>query len=349
MTRIYDVAIIGGGPAGLSAAITAGSELANVILIDSGKKITADKPNIPFLGGQIRETARIENHPGVISASGKEFVATLVEQAKRMGVEIRCPEHAESLCMISDDLKEITTRSGDTIVARAVVLANGLKWRHLSSDTGAESYLGYGFNYGAMDVNANEYGVCNIGIIGAGNSAGQAVMSLATNPLANIKIYIRGAKPPSATMSKYLVDRIEVEDRITVVQDVEVIEMLGKRALDHVRLRCGDGSEYIDNCEHLFAFIGAVPKNDWVPREIARNPRGYILTGTDLGLTAGYKPYDHETSMSGVFAAGDVLDSPFKRVTIATGHGSTVIAAIHRYLDDLCTGERKPTQVRVHA
>lgn len=344
--KIYNLVIVGGGPAGLSAAISAGSELPDVVLLDSGKK-TSPGVYEGIIGGQIRETARIENHPGVISASGRELTDTFVTQARRMGVEIHCPVHASSIEMMEEgDLKCVTTREGQRFLTRAVILANGLSYRRLPKETGVDQYLGAGVKYGAMDVNPSDLGVCSIGIVGAANSAGQAVLKLAENTDATINIFVRGQKTIHDQMSQYLIDRIQAESRIKVVQGVEVSSAGGDGKLQYVSLRQADGSVSQMPCDHLFVFIGAQPKVDWLHGAIATDVRGFILTGDQLGQTASFLPLPYETSMSGVFAAGDIMLDPTKRVTAATGHGSAAVSALHRYLALVASGERKSTLVR---
>lgn len=343
--KIYNLAIIGGGPSGLSAAISAGSEMSDVILFDSGKKLAPNQYE-GIIGGQIRETARIENHPGVISASGRELIDTFVTQAKGMGVDIHCPTHVQGIEMLEGDIKRVTTREGEAILARAVLLANGLSYNRLPEATGADALLGSGVKYGAMDIDPKSLGTCRIGIIGAANSAGQAVLKLAENTDASITIYVRGLKSIEDQMSQYLVNRIRATPSIFVQQNVEVAKVVGSKKLERVILRDGSGEMCEQECDHLFVFIGAVPKVQWLQNAVAMNPRGFILTGSQLGQTTHFQPLPYETSMSGVFAAGDILLDPTKRVTTAAGHGSSAVAAVHRYFAMLASGERQPAQLQ---
>ena len=345
---IHNLVIIGGGPAGLSAAISAGSELPNVVLLDSGKK-TSPKTYEAIIGGQIRETARIENHPGVLSASGRQLIETFVKQAEGMGVDIHCPVHASSIEMLESDLKCVTTREGQKFITRAVILANGLSYRRMPESTDVDTFLGSGVKYGAMDIKPGDLGPCNIGIVGAANSAGQAVLKLAENTDASITIFVRGKKTIHDQMSQYLIDRIQASPQIKVMQDVEVVKATGDSHLEQVQLKHGDGTISRQTCDHMFVFIGAMPKAQWLRDTIVTNERGFILTGDQLGQIPSFQQLPHETSMSGVFAAGDIQQSMTKRVTAATGDGSSAVSALHRYLALIASGERKSTRLQRRA
>lgn len=326
----YDLAIVGAGAAGLSAAISGASELPRVALIDSGKK---QEPEGHFrqLGGQAIGSTLIENFPGFpLGVSGRELMSLFEEQALRLGAEILCPQRVDSLSLLSNGYKEITTREGLILQAKAVILATGLSYAKLSAP-GVAELLGKGVLYGAPTFNPRELGACTICVVGGANSAGQAVMWLSQNPDSQIKLLIRGSKTIDDTMSKYLADRIRACPNIEIVQNAEVVEACGQTALERIIIKRGQTTEEL-LAQHLFIFIGAVPKTaGWLPAEVKTDPRNYIATGADLGLLYGSRlPY--ETAMPGVFAAGDGRLGSTKRVASAVGEGAMAVSFVHQYL-----------------
>lgn len=326
---VYDLIIVGGGPAGLSAAINGASELKRVLLIDSGKK--RDGTYHRQLGGQAIGSTRIENYAGFPRGiSGCELMQRFEEQAIALGTEIRCPEHAQLLELAEGGLKKITTKEGNVFFSKAVILSTGLSYQKLQAP-GVENLLGKGVLYGAPTSNPMLLGKCTICIVGGANSAGQAVMHLSKNPDSTIKILIRGQKSIESQMSQYLVDRINSCKNVEVMQNVSVDEVCGNGHLESVFLKTGDGSKVRFSTNHLFIFIGASPKTDWLKGAVLMDKRNFIATGEAIGTLYGSK-FHYETEMPGVFAAGDVRFDSTKRVASAVGEGSGAVANVHRYL-----------------
>ncbi len=327
---LYDLIIIGGGPAGLSTAISGASELRHVLLIDSGRKIGPDTYERQ-LGGQAIGSAAIENYAGFPDPiTGCELMARMEKQAVRLGTEIRCPEHASGIELLPNGTKNVLTREGGVYNGKAVVIASGLSYtRHRA--VGIEDLLGHGVQYGAPTSNPSLLGKCRIGIVGGANSAGQAALNLARNTDAEIKMLIRGAKTLEDQMSMYLIDRIRSCTNIEVLQGYSVVEVWGNGQLETAVLEKTGGERFEFPLNHLFIFIGAQPKVDWLPREVERDAKGFIGTGAVLSKMHGER-LPHETSMPGVFAAGDVRLDAVRRVASGVGEGSSTIKNVHQYL-----------------
>lgn len=332
MNDTQDLVIVGGGPAGLSAAINGASELSRVILCDSGRK-NFDAPGTyrRELGGQALGSTAIENYAGFPDGiSGCELMGRFEDQAKRLGTDILCPHHVDSLELIEHGLKCVRTREGVEIITKAVLLANGLSYSKLEAP-GVKEFLGRGVLYGAPTYPSDRLGECTICVVGAANSAGQAVVHLSKNPDLKIKVLVRGKRTIEDKMSKYLVDRIRSCPNVEVLQDRTVVEALGSGHLEAIRVMSGDQQEELIEAAHLFIYIGAAPKTEWLNGSVMMNPRSFIATGTALGTLYGPKlPY--ETSMPGVFAAGDIRLDSVKRVAAAVGEGSGAVSNVHQYL-----------------
>lgn len=328
---IYDLIVVGGGPAGLSAAISGASELPRVALLDSGRKAPPGKYQRQ-LGGQAIGSTLIENYPGFPGGlSGCELMRRFEEQALMLGAEIFCPQHATSLSLVENNLKRITTRSNGEFIAKTVIIASGLSYRKLDAP-GVKELLGKGVQYGAPTFSPEKLGTCNICVVGAANSAGQAVMHLSQNPNARIKVLVRGKKPIETQMSKYLVERVYGCNNVEVIQDRMVIGAYGSNdKLEHITLSDGDGQTSELATDHLFIFIGAEPKVAWLPPELAKDKNNFIGTDMDLGRING-DLFAFETSIPGVFAAGDIRHGSVKRVAAGGGEGSAAVASVHRWL-----------------
>ena len=330
-TRECNLLVVGGGPAGLSAAINGASELDGVTLLDSGYK-EAPGHHTRQLGGQAIGSTSIENYAGFPEGiTGCELMARFERQAEKLGADIMCPEHAASLELVENDFKRIVTRQGTEIIAKTVILANGLSYRKLPA-TGVNELLGRGVLYGAPTSNPDLLGECTICVVGGANSAGQAVMHLSKNSRARIKMVVRGDGIESQ-MSKYLVDRIHACHNVEVLAHTNVQAAHGVEKLERLHLVNSDGSD--DGVEveanHLFIFIGAIPKTQWLNGVLDMDPRHFIVTGSNLGAYRGSRLHQ-ETSMPGVFAAGDIRWGSVKRVAAAVGEGSGAVAEMHRYL-----------------
>lgn len=330
MDNVYNLVIVGGGPAGLCAAINGASEMPGVLLIDSGKK---DECSIrrSILGGQARGSTRIENYPGFPGGvSGAELIDRFVKQAALLGADMLCPERAERLELTDGGLKKVTTKEGHEFIAKAVILANGLSYRKLEAE-GVADLLGKGVMYGSPTTNALDFGTCTVCIVGAANSAGQAALHFADNPKCTVRMLVRG-DGLSSQMSKYLVDRIERQPNIEVLNGVSVRKVAGASKLECVTLAKKDGGTIDVRADHLFVYIGAVPKTGWLDNAVKMDNLKFIATGTSLGTLYGQKQR-FETSMPGVFAAGDIrLGNRSKRVASAVGEGAGVISDVHQYL-----------------
>jgi thioredoxin reductase (NADPH) len=330
----YDLVIVGGGPAGLSAAINGASELPRVALCDSGRK-NLDVPGTfrRQLGGQAVGSTAIENYPGFPKGlSGCDLMTLFDEQAVRMGADIFCPHHVDSLQVLADGMKFVTTREGAKLLTHTVLLTSGLSYNKLQAP-GVENLLGHGVLYGSPTYPAEKLGQCTVCIVGAANSAGQAVMHLAQSPCISVKLLVRGTKPIEDQMSAYLVNRIRSNPRIEVLQDRSVIEVVGTEHLEAVRVRSTTGEEEVIPTKHLFIYIGASPKANWLGEDVNKDTRNFILTGNDLSAYPSLgSRLPFETALEGVFAAGDIRSGSVKRVASAVGEGSAVLASIHKYL-----------------
>ena len=319
--RVYDVAIIGAGPAGLAAAVYAASEGLSVIVLDSRA-----------FGGQAGASARIENYLGFPTGiSGMKLMARAYNQAEKFGAEMAIPDEVVRLrCRPpGDDARfELGLANDERVSARAVVLASGARYRRLACPD-LPQYEASSVHYWATPL---EGGLCvgqEVALVGAGNSAGQAVVYLAGH-VAKLWLLVRG---PSleATMSRYLVDRIAALPNVEVLAQTEVSALEGRGGvLEAVRWRhAPSGGETRRPIRHLFLFIGADPNTAWLSQsDVALDEKGFVRTGTELG--DGRPPL--ATSRDGVFAIGDVRAGSTKRVAAAVGEGAQVVAALHAFL-----------------
>jgi thioredoxin reductase (NADPH) len=317
----YDVAIIGGGPAGLAAAVYGASEGLGTIVIER------EAP-----GGQAGTSSRIENYLGCPSGiSGDELASRALQQARRLGSEILV---TRSVANINPSTREIFLDGDDVVRARTVILATSVTWRQLAIE-GFDRLIGKGVYYGAARSEVSATHGLDIFLVGAGNSAGQAALYFA-NHARNVTLLVRGDSLEKS-MSYYLVEQIRRHSNIAVQLRSEIHAVHGNSNLSAIDVLDSTSSAIRRHeCGGLFIFIGADAETDWLPADIARDPRGYVLTGDDLkksGLWSHHRdPYLLETSAPGVFACGDVRLSPIKRVASAVGEGSMAIAFAHEYL-----------------
>ena len=283
-------------------------------------------------GGQAGTSSRIENYLGFPSGvSGDELASRALRQARRLGAEILV---TRSVARIDPKTRQVFLDGGDAVRARTVVLATGVAWRRLASD-GFDRLIGKGLYYGAARSEASATHGLDVHLIGAGNSAGQAALYFA-NHARTVTLVVRGDSLEKG-MSRYLIEQLGGKSNVEVELRSEVVAAHGDTHLTAIDVRDG-GSAKVRRQESggLFVFIGADAQTGWLPAEIARDARGYVLTGDDVvkagSWSHGRDPYLLESSVPGVFACGDVRLSPVKRVASAVGEGSMAIAFVHKYL-----------------
>lgn len=326
----YDLAIIGGGPGGLAAAVYGASEGLKTILIE--REAT---------GGQAGQSSRIENYLGFpVGLSGSDLAHRAVAQATRFGVEILTPAEAYGV-RIEDRYRILQLTNGTEIVTKALLVATGVSYRRLQV-AGCDEMTGAGVYYGAAMTEAPSVAGQNVFIVGAGNSAGQAAMFFSRHA-STVHLVVR-SDDLAKSMSAYLIDQIGETPNIKVLLNTEVFAVHGDDHLEGVTLvdRARDEMTKYP-AAGLFVFIGAMPYTDWLPSEVLRDEKGFILTGSDLirngaplkGWMLDRPPFLLETSVPGIFAAGDVRHGSVKRVASAVGEGSISVQFIHQYLGDL--------------
>lgn len=327
--NIYDVAIIGAGPAGLAAAVYGGSEGLKTLLIEKRAP-----------GGQAGTSSRIENYLGFPKGlSGSDLARRAITQATRFGVEFLSPQEVEDIST-TDQYKTVKLSDGSVINAKAVVVTTGVNYRKLESK-GISDFTGAGIYYGAAMTEAHAFKDKQVYLVGGGNSAGQAAMYLSTFAK-NVYITIRKDSLTSS-MSSYLIDQINSTENIEVLGETEVIEASGNGQLQKLVIKNNkeDSQNEVD-ADGLFIFIGARPYTDWIKASVIKNDRGFIETGRDLGKYDEFpkvwklerQPYLLETCSPGIFAAGDVRAGAMNRVASAVGEGAMSIKYVHEYLAD---------------
>ena len=325
-SRVYDVAVVGAGPAGLATAVYAASEGLSVLVLDTRA-----------FGGQAGASARIENYLGFpTGVSGMALMARAYNQAQKFGANLAIPDEVATLdCEGDDGLSgyHLKLVSGETTQAKTVVIASGARYRRLDVSN-LDAFEGSSVHYWASPLEAKLCAGQEVALVGAGNSAGQAAVYLASQ-VKKVWLVIRG-KSLAASMSRYLIDRIESLPNIEVVVRNEIFELEGEdgqlRAIRHRDLDTGEE----DRCEisHLFLFIGAAPNTAWLAHcHVELDNHGFVRTGPDLA--PGHPVL--QTSRHGVFAIGDVRAGSVKRVAAAVGEGAQVVAAIHAYLSEPVT------------
>jgi thioredoxin reductase (NADPH) len=319
--RIYDVVIIGAGPAGLAAAVYAGSEGLSALVLDCRA-----------FGGQAGASARIENYLGFPTGiSGIALMARAYNQAQKFGVEMAIPDEATSLQMPADSKPGpfvLNLFNNERARARSVVIASGVRYRRLGVK-GLEAFESSSVHYWASPLEAKLCSGQEVALVGAGNSAGQAVVYLASQ-VAKVWLIVRGADL-NANMSSYLVDRIKGLSNVEVLTRTQITGLEGADGmLEAVRWRQGSsGEEVRRSIRHVFLFIGADPNTDWLAESgIALDAKGFVLTGIEAGGNRRLL----ETSRPGVFAIGDVRSGSVKRVAASVGEGAQVVAALHGFL-----------------
>jgi len=324
----YDLVIVGGGPAGLATAVYAGSEGLESILVEEKAP-----------GGQAGTSSKIENYLGFPSGlSGSDLARRALAQTKKFGVEVLSPQTVKCL-RIDGPYRHLDLVDGTTISCHSIMLATGVSWRMLKAD-GAERLQDKGVYYGAALTEAKAAEGQEVFTVGAGNSAGQAAMYFAQFA-SNVVMLVRGDSL-EAKMSQYLVDRILATPNIEVRLQTQVMGCHGEERLEAIELEnreTGDVSK--QDAERVFIFIGAAPRTKWLDGQLACDEHGFLLTGTDLSKEnllhwpLERQPYLLETSIPGIFAAGDVRHESVKRVASAVGEGSVSVHFVHRHLASL--------------
>jgi thioredoxin reductase (NADPH) len=328
--EFYDLAIVGGGPAGLAAAVYGASEGLKTVMVER------EAP-----GGQAGLSSRIENYLGFPSGlTGGDLTRRAVAQARRFGVEIVSPREATAL-RIDGPYRYLRLNDGTELSCHAMLLATGVQWRRLDVP-GMDRLQGAGVYYGGTATEAISCRDEDVYIIGGANSAGQAAMFF-SQYAKRVVMLVRGDSL-GATMSQYLIEQIQTAHNIHIEYRTRVVEVHGENRLESVSIICdltGDINRVPANS--LFVFIGAEPRTAWLDGTVERNERGFILTGPDL-LKSGKRPVGWmlerdpsllETSIPGVFAVGDVRYGSVKRVASGVGEGSVAIQFVHQYLSNV--------------
>ena len=324
---LYDVVVIGAGPAGMASAVYGASEGLKTLVIERGSP-----------GGQAGSSSRIENYLGFPTGlSGSELAHRAWSQAVRLGAEVLAPQEVTSLCL-QDEYKVLTLTDGSEVRTKAVVLATGVSYRTLNVP-GEHHLSGAGVYYGAARTEARSCDQQDVYIVGGGNSAGQAAMYLATYAR-RVFILIRGENL-AASMSAYLIEQIGQTENIEILPFTEVKEVCGQDHLEEVVIS-NKGQVERRPARALFVFIGAKPSTEWVQNIILCDKRGFVLTGRDLVADPRFgtawkrnrEPYLLETCAPGIFAAGDSRAGAMARVASAVGEGSMAIKFVHQYLDE---------------
>jgi len=319
--RVYDVAVVGAGPAGLATAVYAASEGLSVLVLDCRA-----------FGGQAGASARIENYLGFPTGiTGMALMARAYNQAQKFGVEMAIPDQVTGL-QISEEPGcgrfVLTLSNGERASARSVVVASGARYRRIDVPN-LETFEASSVHYWASPLEGKLCAGQEVALVGGGNSAGQAVVYLASR-VAKVWVLVRG-RDLASSMSRYLVDRIAGLSNVEVLTQVQVSGLEGSDGmLQAIRWRRGaSGEEVRRPIRHLFLFIGADPNTDWLSGSgVALDAKGFVLTGGD----AIVERHPLETSRRGVYAIGDVRSASVKRVAAAVGEGAQVVAALHAFL-----------------
>jgi thioredoxin reductase (NADPH) len=322
--RCFDLVVVGAGPAGLAAAVYGASEGLRTLLLET-----------VAVGGQAGTSSRIENYLGFPTGiSGGDLTARAVVQAEKFGAHLTTPCTAESLREQGGHLT-VRLSDGTDVAGRAVIVASGARYRRLDVAR-LEDFEGTGVYYAATEMEARLCVASPVLVVGGGNSAGQAAVFLAER--SDVTLVIRDPEL-GASMSRYLVDRIEADARITVRTNTRVTALDGDRVLRSVRLSNPEGDSVL-HCVALFSFVGAEPSSAWLSGCAALDDSGFVLTDLSLSdeqlderwIALDRRPLPFETSHPGLFAAGDIRAGSTKRVAAAVGEGSASVGSVHRYL-----------------
>ncbi|MGZ6256707.1 MAG: FAD-dependent oxidoreductase [Candidatus Limnocylindria bacterium] len=323
----YDVVIVGGGPAGLAAAVYASSEGLKTILVEQ------EAP-----GGQAGTTSRIENYLGFPAGlSGGDLARRGLAQARRLGAEILSPDEVTGIRR-EDPYRVVTLAAAGDVSCQTVVVATGVSYRQLEVP-GAAELAGAGIYYGAATTEAVLYRDQEVGVVGGGNSAGQAAVYLSRFAK---RVYLMVRTPELSGMSQYLIDQIAACPNIDVRYETAVTAAHGEGHLASVTITGPNGQEELPLAA-VFVFIGQLPHTDWLEGIVVRDPGGFVMTGAQLledgkrppGWNLDRDPFLLESSMPGVFVAGDVRHRSVKRIASAVGEGSMAVQFVHQYLSEI--------------
>ena len=319
----YDLVIVGGGPAGLAAAVYGASEGLRTVMIER------EAP-----GGQAGTSSRIENYLGFpVGLSGSDLARRAVTQAKRFGGEILTPQEAKAI-RLEDNYRIITLSDGSEISCHALILAMGVSWRRLTV-TGVEQFTGAGVYYGAAQTEAAACQDEDVYVVGGANSAGQAAMYF-SKYAHRVRMLVRG-ESLTKSMSQYLIDQIAGTDNIEVMPFHSVVEAKGGDRLEEILVKDSQTDEVKTfKTNSLFIFIGATPSTDWLEGTVQRDERGFLYSGPDIPNGTPW-PLERdrfllETNVPGIFAVGDVRHGSVKRVASGVGEGSICVQFVHRHL-----------------
>lgn len=320
---LYDLCVVGAGPAGLAAAVYAASEGLQVVVVER------DAP-----GGQAGQSASIENYLGFPKGlSGADLTHRAVAQASRFGAEMVLARDVVGF-ETRGPVRAVLLEGSADIEARAVLVASGVSYRRLDAP-GLDDFVGRGIYYGASASEATQTVGEDVYVVGAANSAGQAVLNFARYAR-KVVLVVRGTSL-EASMSQYLVTRILATPNVEVRLQTEIVGTRGDGHLEGITL-CDKGAGSVDDVDTsgVYVFIGAAPRTEWLGSSVERDERGFVLTGPDLPAELAWPlergPFALETSVPGVFAAGDVRRDSMKRVASAVGEGAMSVYLVHRYL-----------------
>ena len=324
--KTYDLVVVGAGPGGLAAAVYGASEGLSTVVLERMAP-----------GGQAGTSMRIENYLGFPTGlSGRELADRAVLQANKFGAILSVASPVTGLSF-EGSYSVLTVEGGENVAAKCLLIATGAEYRRLPVE-GHEQFEGCGVYYAATTTEAQQCRGADVVVVGGGNSAGQAAVFLATHTR-KVYLVIRGDNLYKS-MSSYLARRIEQTPNIEVLRNTTVRQMSGNGQLAKVELvDARTGESRMIETPALFSFIGAVPHTDWLPAEIERDSRSFVLTGPGLERSARWtesrQPFLLETSRAGVFAAGDVRSGSVKRVASAVGEGAMAVQFVHEYLKTL--------------
>ena len=324
---VYDLVIVGAGPAGLAAAVYGASEGLRTLLLDR---------HAP--GGQAGTSSRIENYLGFpAGVSGSELTRRALTQARRLGAEFLAPLEVTGIS-IDAGYKRLTLADGHEIVTRTMLIATGMIYREHPA-AGVAEHTGSGVYYGAATTEAPAFAGRRVVVVGGGNSAGQGAMYLARYAK-EVPIVVRRGSLHD-TMSQYLIDQIQMTPNIRLRPRTEIERVEGEGHVERIVFKSlDDGVLSPEDADAIFVFIGTRPRTDWLPPSVLRDAKGFVLTGRDLMAAGAYariwkesrEPLPLETSVPGVFAAGDARAGAMNRVASAVGEGSMVVRLAHEYL-----------------